>query len=49
MAGQLRPDKKAMKIFWDIMKTPKALRQKPDIHPDKKLLKMWYRDSVINT
>lgn len=45
MAGQIRPNKKAMKIAYDILKTPKDKRQNTQPNPPEKLIKEWWRDS----
>ena len=45
MPGQIRPDKKSMKIAYKILKTPKDLQQKDDRRPSDRRLREWFRDS----
>lgn len=45
MPGALRPNKLAMKIAYEILKTPKDQQQKSDPKPSEKLVKEWFRDS----
>ena len=45
MAGMIRPNKKAMKIAYKILKTPKDRQQKSERHPGAKRLREWFRDS----
>jgi hypothetical protein len=45
MPGQIRPDKKAMKIFYDIMKTDKD-QQQANKKPTEKQRRAWRTDSV---
>jgi hypothetical protein len=46
MAGQLRPNKKAMKIVYAILKTPKDKRQNAQKQPSLKLQRQWYVDQA---
>lgn len=48
MPGGLRPDKKCMKIAYDILKTAKDKRQKSQPCPPAKLRKMWFVDSGLS-
>lgn len=45
MPGSIRPNSKAMKIAYAILKTPKNKRQQTQPQPSEKLLKEWWRDS----
>ena len=45
MPVMLRPNKKAMKIAYAILKTPKDLRQNSQKRPSEKMVKAWFRDS----
>lgn len=45
MPGQVRPNKKAMKIAYAILKTPKDKQQDNQKKPSEKLIKEWFRDS----
>jgi hypothetical protein len=45
MAGMIRPNKKAMKIAYDILKTPKDMRQKAQPIPSQEKIREWFRDS----
>lgn len=45
MPGQPRPNKKANKILYAIMKTPKDLQQESSKRPSKRLLEEWFKDS----
>jgi hypothetical protein len=49
MAGgaAVRPNKKAKKIAYDILQTPKNLRQFTQPEPTKKQKKEWFKDSII--
>ena len=46
MPGQVRADKKAMKIFWKVMQTPKEVRQDPQKKPSQRLVNAWNKDSA---
>lgn len=48
MPGQIRPEKKLMKVVYQILKTPKHLQQKLDKEPDAKRLNAWRVDSSIS-
>lgn len=48
MPGQIRPEKKLMKVVYEILKTPKPLQQKLDKEPDQKRLNAWRVDSSIS-
>ena len=45
-AGTIRPNKKAMKIAYSLLKTPKELQQKNEYRPSNKRLAEWFRDSL---
>lgn len=45
MPGAPRPNKKANKIAYAILKTPKELQQENSKHPSKRLRKEWFVDS----
>lgn len=48
MAGMLRPDVKAMKIAYKILKTPKDLRQDNKKVQPKKRRQNWFIDSYLS-
>lgn len=48
MVGQIRPNKKAMKIAYKVLETPKELQQSNDKGPSKFNLKEWEKDSIRN-
>jgi len=48
MSGQIRPNKKAMKIAYKILETPKNQQQSCDKGPSKFNLKEWEKDSIRN-
>jgi hypothetical protein len=43
-----RPNKKAMKIAYEILKTPKYRQQKNEPNPPEKMVDSWIRDSSTN-
>jgi hypothetical protein len=45
MPGQVRPNKKAMKIAYLILKTPKDKQQDNQKRPSPQKIKEWFRDS----
>ena len=45
MPGMIRPNAKATKIAYAILKTPKDAQQKSQPKPAEHLLKEWQRDS----
>lgn len=45
MPAQVRPLKKAMKIAYDVLQTPKELQQTNNPRPDKFRLREWDKDS----
>jgi len=45
MAGQVRPNKQAMKIAYKILDTPKDLRQQTQPVPSEERIRVWFRDS----
>lgn len=45
MPGQIRPNKKAAKILYAILRTPKDLRQDNQKKPSERLRKSWFVDS----
>lgn len=47
MAAAVRPNNKGKKIAYDILKTPKNLRQYTQVHPSKKQQVAWYKDTSI--
>jgi len=47
MAAAVRPNKKAKKIAYDILKTPKNLQQYTQPVPTKKQKTEWFKDSII--
>jgi len=48
MAGQIRPDKKLMKLVYKIMKTPKDLQQDNERVVSAKKQKEWFIDSLMS-
>lgn len=48
MAGMLRPNKKAMKIAYKILKVPKDKQQQNQKEPSQKQIQEWYRDSTVS-
>lgn len=47
MPGQPKPDLKAAKIAYKILKTPKNMQQHTEIHPPEKRIKEWFKDSSL--
>lgn len=45
MCGQIRPNSKAMKIAYKILKTPKDKRQDNQKRPTDEKIREWFRDS----
>jgi len=45
MPGMIRGHKKAAKIAYALLKTPKDQQQKTQPNPSKHLLDEWFRDS----
>jgi membrane-bound lytic murein transglycosylase len=45
MPGQVRPNLKAAKIAYKILKTPKELQQNNQRYPTRKQIREWFRDS----
>lgn len=45
MPGAVRPNKKAMKIAYQILKTPKDKRQDNQQRPSDEKISEWFRDS----
>lgn len=45
MPGQIRPNSKATKIAYAILKTPKDKRQRNEPKPSQEMMKRWFRDS----
>jgi hypothetical protein len=45
MPGQVRPNKKAMKIAYAILKTPKDKQQDNQKKPSPEKIREWFRDS----
>lgn len=45
MPGMIRPNKKAAKIAYAILKTPKDAQQKNEPRPSEYLVRQWARDS----
>jgi hypothetical protein len=45
MPGMIRPNSKAAKIAYKILKTPKAMRQRTEPNPPARLVYEWWRDS----
>lgn len=45
MPSMIRTSKKAMKIAYKILNTPKDKRQDKDIKPTEKMIKAWQIDS----
>lgn len=41
----IRPNKKCMKIAYDILKTPKDQQQHAQPIPTEKMIRIWFRDS----
>lgn len=48
MAAAVRPSSKGKKIAYDILKTPKNLRQYTEMRPTKKQQIAWYKDTSIS-
>lgn len=46
-AASVRPNKKAKKIAYNILKTPKNLQQYTEMVPSKKQRKEWYKDTSV--
>ena len=46
MPGAIRPNKKAMKIAYNILKTPKDMQQKNDSNPSDKRKLRWCKESM---
>lgn len=46
MPGQIRTDKKLMKVFYKIMKVPKNQQQGTRQKPSEKKQEMWDRDNI---
>jgi hypothetical protein len=49
MPGAIRPNKEAMKIAYEILKTPKEQQQKDHEKPSKKTVEIWAKDSSKTT
>ena len=47
MASAPRPNEKAMKIAYKILKTPKELQQKNEEQPSEKKKEEWFKDSSM--
>ena len=45
MPGTIRPNKKAMKIAYKILKTPKKQQQDNQERPSPRKIREWFRDS----
>lgn len=45
MPGQIRPNRKAMKIAYQILKTPKDKQQDNQKKPTPEKIREWFRDS----
>lgn len=45
MPGQVRPNKKAMKIAYQLLNTPKDKRQDNQKRPPPEKIREWFRDS----
>lgn len=45
MPGSIRTNKKAMKIAYAILQTPKEKQQKSQPRPSDKMIQQWTRDS----
>ncbi len=45
MPGQIRPNTKAMKIAYRILKTPKDRQQDNQKKPSAEKIREWFRDS----
>lgn len=48
MPGAIRPNVKAMKIAYKILKTPKDKRQDTQQRPSSKKIREWFRDSSMS-
>lgn len=46
MPGAVRPNAKAMKIAYKILKTPKKLQQRNEKVSPEKLVRAWWRDGI---
>lgn len=46
MPGQLRPNMKAAKIAYTLLKTPKDLQQENQKKPPKMMVEGWFKDSL---
>lgn len=47
MPGMIRTNKKAMKIAYNVLNTPKCFRQDKKHKPSEKKIKMWRADSFL--
>lgn len=45
MAGMIRPNLRNAKIAYNILKTPKDMRQQNQPRPSQRLIKQWWIDS----
>lgn len=48
MAQAPRPNVKAMKIAYKILKVPKDLQQRNEQMPPERLVREWFRDSSMS-
>lgn len=46
MPGQMRPNKKAAKIVYEVLETPRVLQQHADKKVDERRLKLWFAGDV---
>jgi len=47
MPGSIRSNKKAMKIAYAILQTPKEKQQRSQPKPSEKQVREWFRDSSM--
>lgn len=47
MSAMIRTNKKAMKIAYNVLNTPKAFRQDKSQKPSEKKIMMWKADSFL--
>jgi|GEM_PF-2767369 hypothetical protein len=47
MPGSIRTNKKAMKIAYQILQTPKEKQQRSQPKPSEKKVREWFRDSSM--
>ena len=48
MPGAIRPNKKAMKIAYTLLNTPKDQRQRNQSKAPEKMVQAWFRNSITS-